>query len=310
MIAKAKFVLMAGAVVLSHATTATEVSASQSKADACEVLAHFNANRTVRALFTFSTPIFGKEPERWTVDDVENLLANAKACDNKPVKFEFTTRVYYNNWKYQLSGEPLSRFLAVANKSTQAADFVQRDWPKTMKLPMCGDLLAWKRDQVWLLNNSDAIFGKPFVELTEYEKPIVKMYIESCLPVMEDIVKARKIETSTARRIHADIISSLERDVSAALWKEIVLAPSLDVTHEGKKIPLAYVSESTRDIVLKLNTAESSGVLLDIDTLSVISGWTRDMERKKITGPDALFVAAVKGVVSRQLFDQERKYDR
>jgi hypothetical protein len=309
MIAKAKFVFLATAMGLAVFSSSQEVNANQ-KADACEVLAHFNASRTIKALYTFATPIFGKEPERWTVDDVENLLANAKACDNKPAKYDYTTRVYYNNWKYQLNGDPLSRFLAVANKSTQAADSVKRDWPQTMKLPVCGDLLQWKRDKDWLLNNSETIFGRAFLDLTETEKPIVKLYIDSCLPVMEGILKARRIEVRLADRIHEDIISSLDRDVSASLWKDIVLAPSLDVMHEGKKIPLAYVSDSTRDIVLKINTSEMNGVILDIDNLSLISGWVRDMERKKVTGPDALFVSAVKQVVSRQLFEQEKKFDR
>lgn len=283
--------------------------------DNCSALAHFNATKTANAIFTFAMPVFGKHPERWTVTDVENLMKNAKECDNKPVEYAVGSRVYYSNWRFAMADERVKRFLDLANKSTQVRDLVKEKWPEQMKIPYCSDLLKWRRDPIWLTNNSKDIFGQAFIETKDESLPILKLYVEACLPIMEGILKARKVGRSgavkiTATKITVDILSGLERDMSAQRWQEIALIPELQLVHNNQIVQLAYVSDQTRDIALKINTSEQNKIPLDIDTLSTISAWINDMNRRNTNdGPDALFVAALKTIVSRQLFQQEKRYD-
>lgn len=278
--------------------------------DNCAVLAHYNAAKTAKALFTFSMSVFGKHPERWTVADIENLKKNAIACDNKPVEYTVSTRVFSSNWRFALGEDSVKRFLAISNKSTQVAGIVTEQWPTGFRLPYCGDLLKWRRDPVWLVNNSSDLFERSFVEVKDEDSPTIKLYVESCLPVIEEIMKSRKLGSRNASKITSDIVTALERDISARRWTKIALVPELQITHDGKPIPLAYTSNTTRDVVLKINTSEQNKLPLDIDTLSTISTWVTDMNRKSVDGPDALYVAAVKKIVSRQLFEQEKRYDR
>jgi hypothetical protein len=182
-------------------------------------------------------------------------------------------------------------------------------WPAGFNMPYCGDFLRWRRDPVWLLNNSEEIFGRSFTEVKDEDSFTIKQYVEACLPVMEGILKSRKQGSKNAVKITADILTTLDRDMSAQRWSNVVLVPELQITHDGKQIPLAYASETTKEVVLKINTSEQNKNPLDIDSLSTISTWVTDMNRKSVEGPDALYVSAIKKIVSRQLFEQEKRYD-
>jgi hypothetical protein len=310
MTARAKFALAFGVVttlLISGNAMAAEEPAEKNN---CAILAHYNATKTARALLTFSMDIFGKNPERWTVEDIENLKRNARACDNQPAEYTTTTRVFYNNWRLALGDDSVKRFLAISNKSTQIADTMKEGWPTGFRLPYCGDLIKWRRDPVWLINNSRDIFGRSFTELKEEDSAAIKRYVEACMPVMQEILKIRKQGSQNAAKLTADILTALDRDMSAQRWSHIALVPDLQITHEGQPIPLAYVSNPTREVVLKINTSEQNRIALDIDSLSTISAWVMNMNRRSTEGPDALYVDAVKKIVSRQLFEQEKRYDK
>jgi hypothetical protein len=310
MTASAKFLMTIGFIATALINTPSMADQVQPpKKDNCVILAHFNATKTVRALLTFSMPIFGKHPERWTVEDIDNLKNNVAACDNKPVEYAVTSRVFSSAWRFALGEESVNRFLDLSNKSTQVADLVKDRWPGDMKLPYCGDLLKWRRDPIWLINNSQEIFGKSFLKVNDDEKPVINLYIESCMPVMEGILKSRKLGSRNAARMAADILAGLDRDISAQRWNNIELVPALQMEHENQSVPLAYASEQTRDVVLKINTSEQKKIPLDIDSLSTISSWVSDMGRRGKEGPDQLYVAAIKKIVSRQLFQQEKRFD-
>lgn len=309
MTARAKFALALGMVTTLLAGGNAMAAGEPAAKDNCAILAHYNATKTARALLTFSMDIFGKHPERWTVDDIENLKRNAKACDNKPAEYTVSTRVFYTNWKFALGGDSVKKFLATSNKSTQVAGMVADRWPAGFRLPYCGDLIKWRRDPVWLLNNSKDIFNRPFTEVKEEDSATIKLYVEACLPVMQEILKIRKQGSGNAARLTSDIVRSLDRDMSAQRWNHVALVPELQITRDGQPIPLAYISIPTREVVLKINTSEQNKIALDIDSLSTISAWVMSMNRKSVEGPDALYVEAIKKIVSRQLFDQEKRYD-
>lgn len=309
MTARAKLTLALGLIAFSFVSTNVLAGNEPAPKDNCSILAHYNAAKTARALFTFSMDIFGKNPERWTVADIDNLKRNAQQCDNKPAEYTVSTRVFASNWKFALGEDSVKRFLAISNKSTQIADMVASRWPSGFTLPYCSDLLKWRRDQVWLINNSNEIFGQPFTEVRDEDSFTVKQYIEGCLPVMEEILKSRKQGSRNAAKITADILAALDRDMSANRWSDVVLVSELQISHEGKAIPLAYASDTTKEVVLKINASEQNGNPLDIDSLSTISTWVTDMNRKSVEGPDAMYVSAIKKIVSRQLFEQEKRYD-
>jgi hypothetical protein len=309
MTARAKFVLALGTLATLLAGGNAQAAGAPAAKDNCAILAHYNATKTAHALFTFSMDIFGKHPERWTVADIENLQQNAIACDNKPAEYTVSTRVFSTNWKFALGGDSVKKFLAISNKSTQVAEMVAARWPAEFRQPYCGDLIKWRRDPVWLVNNSKDIFGRPFTEMKDEDSATIKLYVEACLPVMKEILKIRRQGSTNAVRLTADITTSLDRDMSAQRWNDVALVPELQISHEGQPLPLAYASEPTRDVVLKMNTSELNRVVLDIDSLSTISTWVTNMSRKSVEGPDALYVEAVRKIVSRQLFQQEKRYD-
>ena len=310
MTARAKFAwalsLVAGLLVGGNAWAAGEPTETNN----CAILAHYNATKTAMALLTFSMEVFGKNPERWTVEDVDNLMRNAKLCDNQPAEYTVSTRVFYSNWRLALGDDSVKRLLAIANRSTQIADTVKDSWPAAFRLPYCGDLIKWRRDPVWLINNSKDIFGRSFTEMKEEDTATIKRYVESCVPVMQEILKVRRQGSQNAAKLTVDILATLDRDMSAQRWSHIALVPDLQVVHEGQPIPLAYVSAPTREVVLKINTSEQNKIALDIDSLSTISAWVMNVNRRIADGPDALYVEAVKKIVSRQLFDQEKRYDK
>lgn len=278
--------------------------------DICMVLAHYDFEKTVNALTTFRADVFGKNPERWTVDDVKNLLANVSACDGKPLNVLLTFRVSAGNWKRALNDYRVRNFLEISNRSTQLGDEYQKAWPTSMKMPFCADLLKWKRDPVWFTNNAEDLFGGSFYQLNDADGNIVTKYVQACSPVLIEILKARQLDPKIADKFVNDITESIKRDQSAAIWNNVKLVPEFELKKDEKPIPLAYLSKPTRDIVIKLNAAITNNVLLDTDSLGQISTWIGDMNRANVKGPDQLYVEAIKSVVSNQLFKQESKYDQ
>lgn len=310
MTARAKFALAFGvvaALLIGGNAMADEQPAEKNN---CAILAHYNATKTARALLTFSMDVFGKNPERWKVEDIDNLMRNAKLCDNQPVEYTVSTRVFYSNWRLALGDDSVKRLLAISNRSTQIAETMKDAWPAAFRQPYCGDLIKWRRDPVWLINNSKDIFGRSFTEMKEEDAPAIKRYVEACVPVMQEILKIRRQGSQNAPKLSADILTAVDRDMSAQRWSHIALVPDLQIMHEGQHIPLAYASAPTREVVLKINTSEQNKIALDIDSLSTISAWVMNMNRRSAEGPDALYVDAVKKIVSRQLFEQEKRYDK
>lgn len=303
--------IFATALLVLSCVMPSGVKAENAKSqDICMVMAHYNAQKSVQALLNFSIELFGKHPERWAQADIDNLLANAKACDNKPEYLTIQTRVSFTSWRLGLNDQAIRKFLSIANRSIQVGETFRKDWPAGLHMPYCAELIEWKRDPDWFTNNSDVIFKTSFVDLPQEYEPILKGYVEACKPVAEEIVRKRGLPRNRVSQVFADIETSLTRDLSAQRWKGIELVPALRLEHEGKPIPLAYVTASTRDIVLKLNTSETNKIALDINTLASISSWATDMKKRDVVGPDALYVEKIREIVARQLFEQETRYDR
>jgi hypothetical protein len=286
----------------SAAQTPTEAAAE--KQDTCMALAHYDVTNTALAFSTYQMPIFGKHPERWTVNDVTNLFANIQACDGKPSNLLPQARVSYGTWRRLFSKTVLGNVLGVARASTEIATALKPIWPPGMKMPYCADLLEWKRDPVWLVNNAKDIFGSTLYSLTDEGAGAIKNFANACRPVVAAIVKARGSKMKSPNALIDDIVSSVERDQSAQRWEQIEFVPQFKVQYEGQQIPFSYVGKNTQEIVLRLNTSERNRIPLNQDELATISRWTTDMLRMSKAGPDTEYVKAIKAVVAAQLFSQ------
>jgi hypothetical protein len=311
MTARAKAALaIALTMALTTAAGATEtetqpVKQSVAPIDACMALARYDVVKTAQAFTTFSMPIFGKHPERWTVADVNNLFANVQACDGKPTNVVPQARVTYGSWRRIFNRDMLSKTLGISNASIEIARALQPFWPAESKMPYCADLLNWKRDPVWLVNNAAEIFGTPFYSLSDEGAGAIKNFVNACQPVVAAIVKARGSRIGTASKtLLSDIVTSVERDQGAQRWAQIDFVPAFKVSYEGQPIPFSYIGKNTQEIALRLNTSERNKIPLSQDELATISRWTTDMLRSKKEGPDVEYVKAIKGVVAAQLFSQ------
>jgi hypothetical protein len=289
-------------------TVTTPVQQAVEPVDACLTLARYDVVKTAQAFSTFAMPVFGKHPERWTIADVNNLFANIQACDGKPTNLASQARVTYGSWRRNFNPDMLSRTLGVANASTEIARTLQPFWPSESKMPYCADLLKWKRDPVWLVNNAPDIFGTPFYALTDEGAGAIKNFVNACQPVVEAIVKARGSRIGTASKtLLNDIVSSVERDQGAQRWSQIDFIPAFKVSYEGQPIPFSYIGKNTQEIALRLNTSERNKIPLSQEELATISRWTTDMLRFKREGPDVEYVKAIKAVVAAQLFAQSSR---
>jgi hypothetical protein len=296
--AKAGMVLVLGHLAFATAATAETqaVAPATTPVDTCSELARYDIVKTAQAFSSFAMPIFGKHPERWTVTDVSNLFANIQACDGKPLALAPQHRVIYGAWLRNFNKDMLGRTLGIASASIGIAKALQPVWPAATRMPYCADLLRWRRDPVWLVNNATEIFGAPFYSLTDDGAGVVKNLINACVPVVEAINKARGSKLSSPKTLLADIATSVDRDQGAQRWAQVEFVPQLQVTYEGQPIPFSYVGKNTQEIALRLNTSERNKIPLNQDELATISRWTTDMLRSNNVGPDAEYVRAIKAV--------------
>lgn len=300
---------------LGEKAVAQDIPASATKKkitqnDVCFALAHYDLVKTSIAFSTFSMPIFGKHPERWTMADVQNLFANVRECNGKPKSLVPQSQVSLHAWKQIFNDDLISKTLAVSTASTEMAKKLKPNWPSTLKMPYCADLLTWKRDPVWLVNNSSDIFGSRLYSITDEAAGAVKNLINGCRPVVDAILKARGGHIKNAKAILDDIITSVERDQAAQRWAKIEFVPQFRIEHDGAPIPFSYIGKNTQEVLLRLNTSEKNGIPLNEEELAAISTWAKEMIRNSEIGPDAEYVRAIRNVVASQLFSQSTQSQR
>lgn len=298
-------IVVAAIAFASHAAAESKVATPQSGKSpdfTCVVLSHYDAQKTAQAFKTFAMPLFGKHPERWTQEDAQNLFRNVAACNGKPENLVPQSRVNFIVWQRMWNEKLLVETLTLSALSMEIAATFKPQWPQSLRMPFCSDLLDWKRDPVWLFNNSNVIFSGSFNTISETEAATVKAYVKACKPIAKAVSAARKRRVDNSGIILDDIISSVDRDQSAQRWSTIEFIPQFMVEHEGRRVPFSYIGPTTQEIVLRLNTSEKNKIPLNQDELAAISKWSSDILRSTEPSPDQEYAKAVKGIVASQLF--------
>lgn len=292
--ANAKF-LLAPILILSAQTSAWAGE------DICKKLAEMNPNYLVGQLRTYSDNVLGKPAIAWTATDLVNLSQNLKNCNNLPKEPSNGPKVQAHLWRNQLNSIA-ETILPINNFDRAIADAYKPVW-KWGKVPSCQVVLNWKREPVWHSDNSAELFGKSFREVTASEAVIIKGFIKECILVGEKILNLNRMPLQGLQKIAEDINKSIDREVSAGKEDKDYLAPSLRIYHNEKRVPLSYLSPTSKKWVEFVNKFELSGRDMRVDDMVNVSRWTSAVMGRKKDDPDTLFAEAVKQIIAKRTFD-------
>jgi len=266
----------------------------------CEIMASLVPNQVRLNLERFSADVLGKPTDLWTEDDFRNLAANAEVCRGTVSETNPSVPVDPAVWARHLNAAA-SKVLPISAMTHAARNNRKQDW-SWGEVPGCMSVLTWKRDPVWNDDNSSEIFGLDLKDMTTHQRKTVRAFTTDCLPVMKEILEIYGKSASTAELIAEDIVRSAEREDLAASENVSMISPSLRVTRNGRRIPLAYLSASTMEAVEIANRYEISGTTMPADELVRLSRWSEKMAKETKDGPDAAYAEAVRKIVGKHLF--------
>lgn len=266
--------------------------------DPCALLAGMNPRDITKAMVSFSGPVLGKHPEDWTKEDLNNLLSNAHQCDGLPA--EANRRVRASKWKPEIT-KLKDVVLPHATRSQTVRAYFQPEWTAGT-LPVCGDLLRWKRDPVWLTNNSKEIFGLSFGEMTDKQRGIALEFAAACVPVMQSILKIWKHKGNASEAFVADMRISSERDATAFAEMTELKSAYISVSWQGNQIPWAYLGENARKMVEMAERAMRENGRFSLEQMTVLSSWIETVDDAGNNGPDKAYANFIKDLISSQMF--------
>lgn len=272
---------------------------AQTGAEACSTIAQMRPESVANGLRSFSGDVLGKPADMWGHQDYANLLANAAACDGKPDGV--TNPVNAKHWSRVMKSafEKMGPYFA---RTAAVRDAYSPHWTWGSP-PSCLDVLSWKRDPIWLTENSEEVFGKAFSAMDSSGRAMSVGFSKECLPVMEAAVKASKTATAeAAAAIVEDIELAAARAEEASTENPEELAESLRVTHKGQRIPLAYISEASKKMVRFASDIEKRNVKLTTDQLIMLSKWAEKVTNERGQGPERLYADAVRKIIRKQMF--------
>lgn len=162
MTAKSKmlgFVLAMSTVFLPVSQSWAQQPMMSQEDELCLEMAQIPIESVTGKLKVFAGDVLGKNAELWQEKDFQALLANAQLCDGRPAGVE--PAVTFQSWMNALYGVyPLVR--QVTDISVPVAEKYRNVFPVENGLMLCTRLFDFRKDPIWLTNNSDKIFGRAF----------------------------------------------------------------------------------------------------------------------------------------------------
>lgn len=291
---KATFAIAACAAVAGSSMVAAPARAE----DSCSVMATMRAASVAAALKSLSPDILGKPADLWSQADFANLLNNATACDGKPEGMKYQVNAKY--WHEQIT-PAMQQVLPLSERTASIRTAYAPRW-KWGEPPSCLRVLSWKRDPVWLSDNSEEVFGRALSSLDDDGRAMAAGFAKECLPVLEAALLANKLKAPAAQAIVDDIAAAAEREGEAAREGADDLAPTLRVSHDGKTVPLSYLGQNSRKMVEVANNAEKAARKLTTEEMIMLSKWAERVVMDGHDGPERLYADAVRTVISNHLF--------
>jgi len=302
MTAKSKaiaFVLALWAAAAPLAAASSQPALTSKQDEVCLELAQTPINSVTEKLKLFAGDVLGKNAELWQEKDFQALLANAQACDGRPPGIE--PPVTFQSWMNALHGiYPLVR--KVTDMSVPVTERYRGVFPVEGGLMLCTRLFEFRKDPVWLTNNSDEVFGQAFEEMDPSKLVAARKFMDECNPVLTEIIKARRKNEADVAKLIRSINISIDRDQKIRDVHIDNLSEELIPTRDGKVVPLAYVSPNTVSVVRRVNTSLVRKVRLQTDDLVLISKWADNVFDLVPEGPDRAYAERVKTVITRAMF--------
>ena len=265
----------------------------------CQQMVRIDPWDVALKLRLFAGPVLGKDAERWSLEDLQGLLANAQACDGKPQGARPT--VSFSQWNLKLNTVyPMIKPVIEASATVRAK--YAAAWSLPGGVPLCTALFGFRKDPVWLSNNSAKVFGTPFERMGPDQLAATRSFVGDCAPVLRQILDLRGEKADTADKLAGSIEKSIDRDQKIPMVTIEDLHPSLIAYRDGKRVPLAYVSPGTVSIVRRVNNAIVHGTRIKTQDLVVISKWADDIFRLMPAGPDRAYAEKVKEAATAQMF--------
>lgn len=294
--AKSKLIASAFALVIpffsAHAAPKTE-------ADVCRTLSQAGVSSTVETLKVFAGKVFGKPAELWQQTDFSTLLSHAKICDGKPE--DSNQRVSFYSWNLALNNV-YPDVIALTDISIPVSKKYVGVWPGNDGVALCSSIFAFRKDPIWLTNNSKEVFGVPFETMTAAQLDGARTFLDDCSPVLEGILKARGKNKEPVEKIVRSIKLSIDRDSRIPEVAIENLDPELVPIRDGKAVPLAYLSPNTVGILRRVNTSLLRRTPLQTSDQVLISKWADDVFKLVPEGPDRAYAERVKFAITTQMF--------
>lgn len=305
--AKAKTILIAAvfATALYGNASAQPAAVTMTHDEKCAYLSTIDADKLHQALTSYAGEVMGKEPERWEDADYINLATNADACNGQPVNI--VNKVNADFWRMKLADA--QKINAEINRRSLAiASTYAKFWTSEGPFPACASFLHWKRDDIWLTNNSKELFGKSFMEMTPDELGFYKRVAQECEPVMGAILDRWRRHPSQAEGIVKSIVQSIELDALAAQEKNLQIPQDMVVMNDGSRIPIAYLRPTTQKVVKRVLALEKANRVMPTNSLLQISKWADQLETEGKEGPDLAYARTIKSIVASHLFRSADQY--
>lgn len=295
---KAKSKLIGAAFALAIPFTSAH-AAPKTEADACRELSQAGVAGTVEALKVFAGEVFGKPAELWQQSDFSALLSHAKICDGKPENSN--QRVSFYSWNLALNNV-YPGVVALTDVSIPVSKKYAGIWPAHEGVALCSTIFDFRKDPIWLTNNSKEVFGVSFEGMTSTQLDAARTFLDDCSPVLEGILRARGKNKEPVARIVRSIKLSIDRDSRIPEVTIDNLDPELVPMRDGKAVPLAYLSPNTVGIVRRVNTSLLRRTPLQTSDQVLISKWADDVFKLVPEGPDRAYAERVKFAITTQMF--------
>lgn len=295
---KAKSKLIAAVFALTI-PVAPAHSAPKTEADVCRLLSRAGVTTTVETLKVFAGDVFGKPAELWQESDFSSLLSHAKICDGKPD--DSNQRVSFYSWNLALNNV-FPDVVALTDVAVPISAKYSNVWPAREGVALCSSIFAFRKDAIWLTNNSEDVFGVAFESMSAAQLDGARAFLEECKPVLEGILKARGKNKEPVAKIVRSMRLSIDRDSRIREVTIDNLDPELIPRRDGKQVPLAYVSPNTIGILRRVNTSLKGKTPLQTSDQVLISKWADDVFKLVPEGPDRAYAERVKFAITTQMF--------
>lgn len=265
----------------------------------CTNLAQMPIKSVTDGLRLFAGDVLGKSAELWQEQDFLTFLANVRNCDGKPEGLEPTVSFY--SWNLALNA-----IYPIVRKITAVTVPISEKYKDVFPLPegrmLCTRIFDFRKDPVWLANNSDEVFGTPFEKMTPSQLQAARAFLSECQPALVEILRLRGKNDSDVARLVKSINTSIDRDQKIPQVHIENLVEDLIPIRDGKAVPLAYVSPNTVSVVRRVNTSMLRKIRLQTDDMVLISKWADNVFDLIPEGPDRAYAEKVKLAITREMF--------